>query len=363
MASLDYGIIDIINLLHLPKPKNYEGKEFPMKCPVCCSESGRKTLYVNFEKNTFNCFKCGASGKQPNFYLLFTGMEDTPENRKLAVKNIKAGIANPLYVKPEKPEKTIYESPLASVEVRNKTYTLLLNFLTLEAHHRENLIERGLDDTDIARLGYRSLSEKTAKGVCQKLLDAGCTLEGVPGFYKSQNGRWMLADTKNSGILVPFKDFKGKIFGIQKRLDVTEAGKGRFRWLSSSGYNHGTKADGGVHISGNPESRLVVVTEGGMKADIINTFTNKTVIAVPGVNSTKRLRPILEELRDVYGLEILKLAFDMDYITNPQVEKAYNSLCALVKDLKIPYHRLKWDENYKGLDDYLKYLKDTKGNN
>ncbi|MEE1503854.1 MAG: hypothetical protein UGF89_06395, partial [Acutalibacteraceae bacterium] len=148
MAEVELEIIDVINLLQLPKPTRNTGKEFPMKCPVCCSESGRKTLYVNFEKNTFNCFKCAASGRTTSFYLLFTGMEDTPENRKIAYRNIKDGILNPHYVPSQKPENNIVQSNLADISVRNKTYTLLLNFLTLEAHHRENLIGRGLTDTD-----------------------------------------------------------------------------------------------------------------------------------------------------------------------------------------------------------------------
>jgi len=333
-----------------------------MKCPICSSDKKRKTLYVNFEKDTFNCFKCGVSGKTTGFYLLCTGMDDTPENRKVAYKNIMAGIKSPLYVKVERPQNNIVQSDLASVEVRNKTYTLLLNFLTLEAHHRENLIKRGLDDTDIARLGYRSLSEKTAKGVCQKLLDAGCVLEGVPGFYKSKNGRWMIADSSSSGILIPFRDENGKIFGVQKRLDVTAENKGRFRWLSSSNYSYGTKADGGIHISGSPDVASVIITEGGMKADIVHTFTGRTVVAVPGVNSTQRLQEVLENLRDNHGLEVVKLAFDMDFLTNPQVKKAYRALCALVERMGLPYHKLEWNPEYKGLDDYLKFLKDKKGN-
>lgn len=355
-------MLDVVHLLGIPKPPKGRGAKYRVKCPACVTDSSEKTLGLDLEENIFHCFKCGCTGRSTGLYLLFSGMEDTPENRKLAFKNIKEGITSPLYVKPDKPEKTIKLHPIASVEDRNKTYTMLLNLLTLTPIHRGNLLRRGLTDTDIARLGYRSLNEKNSVGVCQKLINAGCVLEGVPGFYKSNNGKWALADADVSGILIPYRNVDGKIIGVQKRLDQTANGKGKFRWLSSSSYNRGTKAEGCVHIAGNPDARLVVITEGGMKADIVNTLCNKTVVAVPGVNSTQKLRAILEELRENHGLEILKLAFDMDFISNPQVEKAYNALVAMVEELEIPYNKLVWDPKYKGLDDFLKYCKDSKGN-
>ncbi len=351
-------MIDVINLLGIPKPQKSSGYEYQVKCPVCGTEkNSRKTLYINLKEDVFHCFKCNCAGRTTGLYLLFKGMDDTPENRKLAYKNITEGVRSPFYTKPQKPE-NIIQTEIASVDVRHKTYSTLLSYLNLEPNHRQNLLNRGITNDDIEHLGYKSLSAKSPKDIYKKLLDAGCVLEGVPGFYKDGDNNWAIADVTSSGILIPFKNIEGKITGLQKRLDVTT--KGKFRWFSSSSYNYGTKAENAIHIVGSPNTPLVIVTEGGMKADIINLLSNKTVVAVSGVNSIKGLQNLIEDLRDNHGLSVLKLAFDMDFLTNEQVEKAYNSLVSMVESTGVKYHKLVWDPAYKGLDDFLKHIKDTK---
>lgn len=356
---MDVTILDVVGVLGLPHPKDGQ-RQYNISCPCCDTKPKEAHLNINLAKGVFNCPRCKTHGGTIGLYMLFTGMDDTKENRKKAYRNIKNGIANPLYVRPTYEPKKNIECNLAPAETRHKTYSALLSHLGLAKSHRDNLLNRGLSDDDIKRLGYKSAPTKNCQKLCKLLLEEGCTLEGVPGFWKNKSGNWCVGDDM-TGILIPFKDVEGRILGIQKRLDKP-VGKRKFRWVSSTGFPYGTKTENFIHISGNPDARVVILTEGGMKGDIINTLCGKTVVAVPGVNSIQRLKVVLEDLRDNHGLEVVKTAFDMDFLSNEYVEKAYNTLLAMLEEIGITYHILVWDEEYKGLDDYLKHkLIDCKG--
>ncbi len=94
-----------------------------------------------------------------------------------------------------------------------------------------------------------------------------------------------------------------------------------------------------------------------MKADIISTIKgSKAVLAVPGVSSIQKLEDILIDLKNNKGINRVVTAFDMDYLTNEQVEKAYNNLCGLLRKIGIEYHKQSWPPYCKGYDDYLAML-------
>lgn len=76
----------------------------------------------------------------------------------------------------------------------------------------------------------------------------------------------------------------------------------------------------------------LVLTEGPMKADVINALTGMTVLAVPGVNTLTQLELMLNELRRE-GLVEIKTAFDMDFAVNHHVQNGYNSLLALLGNM------------------------------
>lgn len=151
------------------------------------------------------------------------------------------------------------------------------------------------------------------------------------------------------GILIPVRDRYGRIQGLQIRRDNVE--KRKFRWVSSAEKKDGCKAEGWTHLSG-PVRPMLVLTEGPMKADVINALTGLTVLAVPGVNTLTQLELTLTELRSE-GLVEIKTAFDMDFATNHHVQNGYNNLLQLLGDMGFRYGTYLWDPAYKGLDDYI----------
>ena len=173
-------------------------------------------------------------------------------------------------------------------------------------------------------------------------------LAGVPGFYRDDSGAWPFIHEKR-GILIPVRDRYGRIQGLQIRRDNVE--KRKFRWVSSTEKKDGCKAEGWTHLSG-PVRPMLVLTEGPMKADVINALTGLTVLAVPGVNTLTQLELTLTELRSE-GLVEIKTAFDMDFATNHHVQNGYNNLLQLLGDMGFRYGTYLWDPAYKGLDDYI----------
>lgn len=255
----------------------------------------------------------------------------------------------PRYNTPEpKTETDIEENPLNDLEIRHATYTAMLNMLTLAPDHRENLLNRGLTDEDIERLGYKSTPVTGMVALAKRLQSEGHYLAGVPGFYRTNDGVWTFIHEQR-GILIPVREKNGLIQGLQLRRDNVE--KRKFRWISSGDRKDGCRAEGWTHLSGQVTS-IMIITEGPMKADVINALTGITILAVPGVNTLTHLKAMLIELKQE-GLREIHTAFDMDYTVNPHVQQGFRNLLSLLDANGFRYGTYLWDPRYKGLDDFI----------
>lgn len=335
---------DIVSLLGLPMPSGRSS--YYIQCP-CCDESPRnKHLNINLKKEVFRCPRCGVHGGIFDLYALYTGIPRDKVRKDLAER-----LGAPEII--SHPKKKVIldqkeECPLAGIESRDKAYSALLSKLSLAADHRENLLSRGLKETDIERLGYKTTPVVGMSAIAKQLQSEKLKLVGVPGFYRDKNGEWTFIHEKR-GILIPVRNRSGKIQGMQIRRD--NASRRKFRWVSSTEMEDGCRAEGWTHLAGGVKP-AILLTEGPMKADVIHALTGLTVLAVPGVNSLTQLQMALEDLRKE-GLVEIKTAFDMDFATNHHVQNGYNSLLKLLGDMGFTFGTYLWDPRYKGLDDYI----------
>lgn len=162
----------------------------------------------------------------------------------------------------------------------------------------------------------------------------------------------------------------------------------RYMWLSSAKRKGGTQAGGmdsplPVHVSV-PSNELkqnnvlveehkdssqhgvaiktksIWLTEGALKADlaidhIVNAYADeidevgKVMLAVPGVNTWRRILPLLEEM----GVERINVAFDMDAAENPDVQKHYVEMVQYLRENYKVYIALWPLDKAKGIDDCL----------
>lgn len=338
-----YQIADVVSLLGLPGPVDGRSSYY-VTCPCCDESPKRRHMNINLKKNVFRCPRCGVYGGIFDLYSLYTGV---PKDRVREELNARLG-----HVEPSKQRSSakpaIHEYPLTDIETRHATYSALLSMLSLAPDHREKLLKRGLTDADIERLGYKTTPVIGASAIAKQLLNAGYYLAGVPGFYRDNDDNWTFVQEKR-GILIPARNMGGQIQGLKIRRD--DVSKGKFRWISSIEKKDGCQAKGWTHLAG-PVCREILITEGPMKADIVNTLTGRTVLAVPGVNGLTQLEETLTLLREA-GLQKIKTAFDMDYFANYHVQAGYENLLALLGHMGFQYGTYLWDPRFKGLDDYI----------
>lgn len=373
-------------------------------CPFCGERKGK--LNLNLKKNVFKCNRCGESGGMLALYGKIYGLDN-----QTACREIKEALGRneqaPAYevrhkaVKPvEKPEVITLEQ--AADDVKHKTYTMLLNLLTLSQVHKEGLMKRGFTEEQIIKNGYKSTPVFGFRSIAKKLQMSGCVLEGVPGFYEEDTGEWTIHFTaKSSGFLVPVRNVDGFIVGMQIRIDHPYDGR-KYMWLSSVNYNKGTSSGSPTHLAGNLGAKTVFVTEGPLKGDLAFAISGRTFGCVPGANQYANLPAFLSEMKE-YGTEFVYEAYDMDKLLKPVCRGDYNEKCVyceqyrkdwrnttipcekkqikrnniqrgcgklagVCQELSLPCKMLTWDtdsdgdwaEHVKGVDDYLVDLEQKK---
>ncbi len=344
----DIHIIDAIEKLGLPLPPSNK-RNYNIPCPNCdygqSKHKNAKHLNINLEKDAWFCPRCKEGGYTYELVMLFRNC-----NHKEAKEFLQTGTSTTSgSTKRKEPKFVKMAEKRADISVRHKAYTELLNKLTLTKAHRENLLGRGLTDADIKRLGYKSItSDLNLTNIIRKLTLEGVELNGVAGFYQTKAGVWTM--DKANGILIPFRDENGLIQGVHIRNDNNANTK--FRWLSSTDKLNGIGSKSFTHLVGDLNTDTIILTEGGMKADIINALSGHTVLAVAGVNSLTSLEETLKILRSK-GVRHIRTAFDMDYFVNPNVSKAQKDMTKLIVKLGFSYSTLIWDSNQKGLDDFI----------
>lgn len=346
----------------------HEGKaDTYIRCPdpTCSTSDNSKKLNISFTKDLFRCNKCGESGRIGKLHEFMktkkpvsNDLEEIELFKRFRDDLIKNGKKIMEYDNSMVPE----EEPIADIEIRAKAYRSLVDNLELSKEHYDSLINvRGLDESSIRKLDYRTAVTVNSKA--NRIADTirwkeGNVLDGVPGFFELDDGEMTLT-TDVGGLLIPIKDLNGNIQSFQIRKDKLRFEKEpRFQYLTSGGKKGGTRAKTFSHFVGYPE-RSIILTEGPMKADIINFFTNRPVLAIPGVNARKYALEMLEELYSM-GVRHVDIAFDMDVFENVHVMSALKKLVEELNQLNFSHRILKWDTKYKGYDDYLKYINDKK---
>lgn len=361
--------------------KNTGHGEIAIQCPLCGKNKDLgSSCSLNLRKDVFHCFHCDRGGGAALVYSELHGV--SMQDAASAVRHMEfhGGIVTMQESSEDEYEEQSEE--LADISIRHDTYTKLLTLLRLDDKHKEDLKNRGLDMNDLpfyATINTVNYDER--RRIASVLIKDGAVLKGVPGFYKDKEGFWVIAKVKR-GILVPYRDHNGMIQGLQIRKDkesivhYKDGSKGsKYTWLSSKrvpkGCSGGTGAKTFLHYAttflqeeNGPREPFfpgdyIILTEGGMKADIFNRLSGKPALAVPGVNAGKALRKELRFLK-FKKVRTIYLEFDMDYEQNESVAKAMEKTKRIIESEGFQCRHLTWDTKggrLKGIDDYYAYLR------
>lgn len=395
MQDFPFNIKDVAYLLNLHiRHKNTVSLD--ADCPFCGDRKGK--LNLNLKKNVFKCNRCGESGGMLALYGKVYGVNNHTACREIKDalgRDEKAPAYQVTYKKVEEKELEIENSPPASDEVKHRTYTMLFSLLILAETHKKNLLERGFSEEKIEENGYKSTPVFGFKKLTGKLIAAGCTVKGVPGFYLDEDGEWTVYfNPKSAGYMIPVRNLDGLVVGVQIRLDHPYDGR-KYIWLSSVNFHMGVSSGSPVHLAGEPGAKVVFVTEGLLKGDLSHFLSGRTFGCVPGANQYANLAPFLEAMKAL-GTEFIYEAYDMDKLLKPVCKGDYNEKChycenfhkdwrnhvipcekkqlkrkniqrgcsklaGICRTLELPGKSLTWDldiegdwaEHVKGVDDYL----------
>lgn len=364
-----FGIMDVVELLHL-RIRRPSAQGVYVNCPLCNDKRGK--MHINSQNNTWRCNYCDESGGMLALYAKLHQISNSEAYREIcdAIQN---GICFTDYsVSHTDTPKTepMENSPMAEIEVIHNTFTALLSMLTLTKEHREHLhTKRGLTDEQIEALGYKSTPPfYMCKPLTKRLMEKGCTIAGVPGFYVGKDGEWTVRfNSVTAGFLIPVRGIDTLIRGCQIRLDVPmkndddapDKDGAKYIWLSSAGKPKGTSSGSPLHFVGDPCAGVVYVTEGILKADVAHCLMNRTFAAMAGANNTAQLDPFFALLAQ-NGTHTIIEAQDMDKYRNAMVNKGASKIYLLAKKHGMECRRLTWNPNYKGIDDWQLALKRQK---
>lgn len=354
--DIPFNILDVAYLLNLKL--NGSGNSRYSNCPFCGET--RRRMNVNLVKEVYRCNHCGTYGGVLDLYANVFGI-----SRKDAFHEISEKLGNG-----EEAEYTIHKQEVehkepkicnaepASDEEKNKTYRELLSLLSLSKVHKNNLLERGFSKEQITHNGYKSIPAFGFKRLANELLTMGCVLEGVPGFYKEKDSWSINFNPKSPGFLIPVRNYNGMIVGMQIRLDKVYK-KRKYIWLSSINYNMGVTSGSPIHFVGDQNSKVVYVTEGPLKGDLAHGLSGKTFACVPGVNQYTNLKSFFNLIK-ANGVNQVIEVYDMDKLTNLNVEKGVQEFFKIALVCGLEAKQLTWDEKYKGIDDFLVSLEKKK---
>ena len=397
MNKFRYDINFVVDT-DLPGIKKYHaGQGYNIDCPFC---GKARKMNINPAKNVFSCPRCNQSGGMLSLHKNLMGFADNAAAKKdleskydalspEQKKEVKQGIVHNA--------STPYVNPHATdIEERDRVYRAWLSVLPLQADHIAELQSerRGwLTMNDIKRLGYKSYAEGNVyhkvsgnltfpeyamvmggkmhyRTVPDKLQFYRLWYQkkgaSIPGFIWDAKKKQIISFRQKDCLLIPIRWRHGEISFFQQKYpplpenatkEQKESYKKYGRYGSFGELGCTTSGLECIHYSGfNYESDTtpdsVWLTEGVLKADIASTLSGKPFIALVGVNVHSQLAEELKYLKE-HGTKRICVAVDMDYREKSAVSNAMLEICQKVVNAGMECQLMSWNEEYKGIDDFL----------
>lgn len=171
---------------------------YQITCPICGKNGG---CMINEEQDTVVCIRVESTVRFSNRFSSWVHHLKEKQTYKID----KSQVVEVNEKLSPKHLDIVFRTFLSLLDLREDHYRMLRSK------------ERGLSDIQIKLRGYRSFPLQPLL-ITQKLLEILniSSLKGVPGFYQNPTGEWTI---NGSGILIPFRNEKNQIVGMQYRMD------------------------------------------------------------------------------------------------------------------------------------------------
>ena len=390
--------LDIGNIMGRYIRLTKRGNSYLGLCPFH-NDKNLGSFVVTPYKNIFKCFSCDQGGDGIKFVALYNGINYIEATFKIGLDEglITAEEYEEYFQKRRFTKDEIKRIEKTSIEdkpkiilnekeriERDEIFNLFLDLIKLKDEHREYLNkERNLSDEIIEKRKYKSYPtasymDKLIEKMKEKgIKDIDKRLEKMPGFYqKKVKDNWVWTFPSNKGILMPIKDAKGYITGLQIRRDKKDEDRGRYIWFSSSfadytkRYKKGTSSGSPLDVLYPDKKKNInttlFITEGRFKSEAIVAKFNSISISVQGVSSWNEIDKEIEKIEEKLNFKFthIYIAFDSDMLYKHQVYEQLKKMSDMLeknidfenrgnkkKSTKGIYY-IYWDEP-KGIDDFL----------
>jgi len=341
--TFPFSIRQVAKILDLNiRYDNPNNGNMDVDCPFCKKES---KMNLSASKNVYSCNVCHERGGMVELY----GKINTVSTKE-AYKEICEILGCSKVAKASDCDTTPKQTSRADSDTIHQTYSMLLSMLNLANPHKEHLSSRGLSDKRIVELNYKSTPAFGNEGICAALLKSGCTLEGVPGFFRTGD-EWNLK-LKAPGILIPVCSMDGKIAGIQIRLN-DPINKRKYIWLSSPDMEGGASSGSPIHFVGDPTAKRIYVTDGTLKGTIANAITHYTFVCISGIQNLSGLDDLLLSLRANGTIEAME-AFNINKLTDEKASKSAEKLRQKLYGFGFKVASAVWEDTTLGsVDEYF----------
>lgn len=428
VREIDVSLI-IGAYISLPK-RNYSG--YLGLCPFH-NDTRLGSFVVTPRLGIFKCFSCDAGGDAIKFVSMYKGINYVEaaftiakDEGVISFAEYDEYFSTKRYTKREvesvertytEINKKSFKPSIASDDVLDVVFSTFLDGFSLKDDHMKYLKEiRYLSDEVIFSRKYRSYptpgtlnklkdnlelklygEDERVKRILEKgvlygrkvieenssedmkntdisdFKDVDFLLATIPGFYqyrKRNETVWNWDFPKNKGIIIPIRNAKSQIVGLQMRRDIKDEVRGRYFWFSSSfadfndSFRYGTSSGSPMDVLHpvNKPNSVLFITEGRFKSEVIVDKIGSSSISVQGVSNWRNIdREIREaekqvKLRhpDFNGYSHIYVAFDSDMSYKYQVYQQLKSMTDHLEekmDKQITY--LYWRGEDKGIDDLI----------
>lgn len=385
--------LDIVSVISSYINVERKGGRYGALCPFH-NDTRLGNFDINPRTNNFHCYACGVGGDSIEFVREYLNLEFVEtialmgeEYGLISIDDYEKFFSNNKNKprKKRKKKKVIKKKEtLPLVEIADDftldtVYKEFLSILNLSEKHKKHLSEvRKISDERIEKAMYRSLGNenvgKTIELLLENLSNYGYdenVLIGIPGFYK-KHGKWRFMTVK--GIIIPIKNYKGEIVGLQIRKDFSGEGA-RYIWFSSSfayskeeGYEYPCSPENPIDIVLPKNMRKdLFITEGRFEAEVLASKWNYPTMSVQGVGNWKGIEEEIIKLEYSLGFKFDKIfiAFDSDFNLNYQVFDQLKKMSdSILEHLSRDIMYLHWDgELGKGIGDLIIHNDNIKEDN
>lgn len=386
----ELDISDVIeSYIELPKRTGYE---YLGICPFH-NDTRLGSFKVNPTKGIFKCFACGKGGDAINFVSLKRGVSNEEAAIIIAKdyqlismdeyesfmdrKKSKVGIKGIRLLNKEKTNKNNKnDEEVLSDYISDIVFNIILDELELKDEDMNYLIyERQISKQIIEKRKYKS-SRTSDDGFTAKIInrvknelrgeDVEKILKITPGFFKHFiNNKWEWMLSRQSGIYIPIRNYKGKIVGLQIRKSKDNKYENRYSWFSSSfcigkkDYKYGTSQKSRIDVIYPEEisSNSIIITEGRFKSEAIVEKIGVISLSIQGVNGGVGIESVLKDIEEEINIKFdnVCFAFDMDKEHKNEVYNALKDMSdLLVREFSDKeFYYVEWDRKDKGIDDFL----------